>query len=81
MLIRYWFEFEFPEINKGTFGTGLGFGVTAYSYDDAVFIIKKQIFTDCPFPAIKKVIENIDVSKLDAGHVLPNMLPPNLIGI
>jgi len=32
-------------------------------------------------PEIKKVIENVDVSTLDAGHVLPNMSPPNIRGV
>jgi hypothetical protein len=81
MLKRYWFEFERSSFSKLPPGIDLGCGITAYNYDDAIFLLNKEVFKDRPMPSIKKVIENVDVSTLDAGHVLLNMLPPNLRGI
>ena len=81
MLIRYWFEFQYSHHSEVPIGLGLGCGVTAYNYDDAIFLLGKEVFENKPIAPIKKVIENVDVSTLDAGHVLPNMLPPNLRGI
>jgi len=34
-----------------------------------------------PPPDAVKVTEDVDVSTLDAGHVLPNMYPPNERGV
>jgi hypothetical protein len=77
---RYLFEFEFGGNNVPS-GTLIGCGVTAYSYDDAKTLLRTIVFKKGPLPKIKKVIENVDVSTLDKGHVLPNMAPPNLRGI
>jgi len=79
-LQRFWFEFHSD--NKSIpLGLGLGCGITAWNYDDALNILKTKIFTDGSLPEIKSVIEDADVSKLDEGHVLPNILPPNERGI
>jgi hypothetical protein len=59
----------------------MGCGVTAWSYDDAIIILQTIVFKDRAIPPIKKVIENIDVSTLDANHTLPNSLPVNVRGI
>jgi hypothetical protein len=76
-MIRYWFEFE----NNVPYGMKIGCGVTAYSYSDALNILKDKVFKDSSQFQIKRVIEDVDVSTLDPGHVLPNMSPPNLRGI
>ncbi len=81
MLIRYWFEFQYNHYSELPIGLDLGCGVTAYNYDDAIFLLRKEVFKDGDIAIIKKVIENVDVSTLDAGHVLPNMLPTSLRGI
>ncbi|BAU55941.1 hypothetical protein MgSA37_04133 [Mucilaginibacter gotjawali] len=80
-LTRFWFEFE--SINNDTpYYLALGCGVTAYSYEDAVHLLDKLVFEGRPISKIKKHIENIDISTLDADHILPNMVrPPNLRGI
>jgi len=59
----------------------MGCGITAWNYEDAVSILKEKVFINESLPDIKKVTENIDVSKLDADHVGPNMMPPNVRGI
>jgi len=81
-LIRYWFIFEKNETN---WVTGWGCGVTAYNYDDAIYLLNRYMFNKGNvMPIIKDVIENIDVSTLDPNHILPNLalgLPPNFRGI
>ena len=81
LFTAYWIEFE---------GLGLAsqFGVTAYSLDDARFLLKKLWFNKTEMPVIKNVIENIQFKDLDQNHVVPNMGPitergiwyPNLLG-
>jgi hypothetical protein len=80
IMVRYWFEFH---VNKNLPSTlGLGCGVTAYNYEDAITLLSKRIFNNDTAPPIKNVIENIDTSTLDAGHVLPNIaMPPSARGI
>ncbi|MEE4209717.1 MAG: hypothetical protein V2I43_10660 [Parvularcula sp.] len=69
---RYWFAFDF-EIDDGSpFGLVMGCGVTAYDYKDAISILEEKVFHG-PVPKTKSVVENIDISTLDPGHVLPNM--------
>jgi hypothetical protein len=76
-LKRFWIEFHL----NNHYSLGLGCGVTAWNYNDALNILKEKIFKNDPPPLVKKVIEDIDVSTLDTGHVLPNMLPPNIRGV
>lgn len=67
-LRRYWFRFlSLPPHNP----LQLGCGVTAY--DDAMTLLKERIFSSEAVPAIASVVEDIDVSTLDPGHVLPNI--------
>ncbi|MGE6218446.1 hypothetical protein ACQKCH_01370 [Nubsella zeaxanthinifaciens] len=80
-MIRYWFEFDFENYLPVPSGTRTGCGVTAYSYEDALNIINEKIFNKIPTAPIKQVVENVDISILDKGHVLPNMGLPNVRGI
>jgi hypothetical protein len=73
LLHRYWLVFE------GSFGGS--YGVTAYSYDDALTLLKKCEFKDKDAPKIKKIIEDVEISSLDAGHILPNMGVVTIRGI
>lgn len=79
-LRRYWFRFA---VNSAALPPGLrlGCGVTAYDYDDAMSILKAKVFAGGAVPAIDDVKEDVDVSQLDPGHVLPNMLPPSDRGV
>ena len=80
MTIRFWFEF-FPNKTIGLPpGIRIGCGVTAYSLDHAKRILEDQVFNG-PLPNVSRITENIDINDLDPGHVLPNMGPPNRIGI
>ena len=51
----------------------LGSGVTAYDYDDAIALLKERVFTKETMPKITDFIQDVDVSTLDANHVLPNL--------
>ena len=81
MMKRFWFEFKFDNMFTIPPGLSLGCGVTALNLDDARNIIKDKIFHGSEIPEIKTQIENIDVSTLDPGHILPNMLPPDKRGV
>ncbi len=72
-LRRYWSVSALTTADPHPAGTLLGCGVTAYSREDAEALMKERVFTKVPFPAIAGVREDVDVSTLDAGHVLPNM--------
>ena len=72
-LTRFWFEFNVPGAGR--------YGVTAYNYDDAINLLKAAVFRDSEIPEIKTVIENIDVSTLDEGKILPNIGTPSFRGI
>ena len=69
ILIRYWFKTK----------RGHGIGVSAYSRDDAEFLIKSAnlLFEY----EVVEVIANVDITTLDQGHVIPNMGPPNFRGV
>jgi hypothetical protein len=79
-LRRFWFRFA---VTAAALPPALrtGCGVTAYDYDDAVTLISTNVFGGAALPAVEDVTEDVDVSQLDPGHVLPNMLPPSTRGI
>ncbi len=68
-LKRFWFTFSsLPRLSA----LNLGCGITAYSYEDAVRLLRERVFGGDE-PSIATVEENVDVSKLDQKHVVPNM--------
>ncbi|HEY0927371.1 hypothetical protein [Brevundimonas sp.] len=68
-LTRYWLKFD-PPIAM----SGLGVGVTAYSLDDALGLLRAELqVADIQSPSI--VRENVGFDELDQGHVVPNMHP------
>jgi hypothetical protein len=71
LLKRYWFRFESQPFD----GLGLGCGVTAYDVEDAKSLLGDSMFRDTSWPRIIEIIEDVDVSTLDRGHVLSNMEP------
>jgi hypothetical protein len=76
-LIRFWFTLtDLDDILSFK-----NYGVTAYNYDDAIQLLKRDAFANGDLPKIKSVIENVNVSTLDKNHIIPNMLPCNLRGI
>jgi hypothetical protein len=65
VLTTYWIEF-------GTLYE-MQYGVTAYSLDDAIFLLQQKVFRTDKIPAARNVIENIKVIDLDQNHIVPNM--------
>ena len=79
LLKRFWVTFEVTDIElteRVNVGLGYGCGVTAYSLDDAVGIMKRDLFFDGSMPEIREVVENVDLPTLDENHVLPNIGTP-----
>jgi hypothetical protein len=59
LLCRFWFQRP----------TGFGYGVTAYSREDAESLLAEEGLE----PDWVEVVEGVDVSSLDPGHVLSNV--------
>lgn len=70
---RFWFELDTSQI-----GLRLGAGVTAWDEGDALQLLADAIGE---MPAVLSITSDVDVSSLDAGHVIPNMLSPDKRGI
>ena len=81
MLRRFWFEFDPTELVTGQDGKWPvpgrfsylphGCGITAYDYQDAIGLHRKWVIRGEDLPRFSRVIEDVDVSMLDAGIVLP----------
>jgi hypothetical protein len=78
-LRRFWIEFDLAETDP--WQLKLGCGVTAYSLDDARQIVRERVFSGRDLPAIRRIVEDIDVSTLDANQIRPSMGAPNWRGI
>jgi hypothetical protein len=70
-LMRYWFKTK----------KGLGFGITAFSEEDAKVLLTDMATTIGKDYEVLEIITNVDVRTLDQNHVIPNMGPPNLRGV
>ena len=71
-LRRFWFPLS----------QGLGIGVTAASEDEARALAEETRQNHFSREAtILGVIPDVDISTLDAGHVLPNIGPPAVRGV
>ena len=68
-LRRYWFKFRTPRFPAAL---NIGCGVSAYSYEDAVNLLRERVFGGKE-PDIVVCDADVDVSKLDHKHVLPNI--------
>lgn len=71
-LHRYWIRFmvdAVPDYNI----LKLGCGVTAWTEDDAIWLIRKYVFAGEDVPAIDSIVTDIDIRDLEAGHVRPNV--------
>ncbi len=69
-LTKYWFEMDWgpePVIENRYFR------VTAWTFEDAVFLLETIIFKSGKLPPTNHVTDHIDVSTLDADHILPNV--------
>jgi len=68
-LRRFWFEFE--QIPRPT-AVNLGCGVTAYSREDALALVRERVF-GANGPALVRVIDDVTPDQLETNHVLPNL--------
>jgi hypothetical protein len=78
-LVRFWFEFDATDPLPA--GLRMGCGVTASSIDDATRLLADRVFKGASIPAITRVVQDVDIGSLDAGHVRPNMGVPVLRGV
>lgn len=69
-LSRFWFRFKKADTSDPL---NLGCGVTAYNYEDALSLLKANVFRDKGFPEILECLENVNLDTLDQKHVLPNI--------
>ena len=74
-LTAYWIEFGHTLSEQ--------FGVTAYSLDDAKFLLNQKIFEfrKANFPPIKKIIGNFQYKDLDQNHIACNIGPISERGV
>ena len=71
LLHRYWITLDPSDLRARHYASGLG--VTAYTLADATRLLRSMVFGGAPVPSFLRVVEDIDVSTLDARHVLPNV--------
>ena len=71
LLRRYWFRTKEHD----------GFGVTAFSLDDAENFINEAANRFGWNYDLLEIIEDVDVRNLDQGHIIPNMGAVNFRGI
>ncbi len=81
MLRRFWFEFAAGNPEDLPPGVRMGCGATARTIDEATALVQQRVFGGATLPPIRRVVPDIDVSTLDAGHVRPNMGNPVVAGI
>ena len=72
LLRRYWFEFDVPQRRHeaGTLDGEDTFavracGVTAFTLDDAVGLLRERVFRDGPLPPVRVLIEDADLTDVD----------------
>ena len=71
-LRRYWYSFEADSLG-GFSPLRLGCGITAFNRVDADAILRLVALKEDNVPVVSGVIEDVDISSLDGGHVVPNM--------
>jgi hypothetical protein len=69
-LHRFWLTFKHPPQFSPL---GLGCGVTAYNYADALELVRSRVFSEKSMPVIESVTQDVDIQTLDKYHVVPNM--------
>jgi hypothetical protein len=80
-LTRFWFTFNLTLRDPHPPGVLMGCGVTAFGAEDALRILKENVFVSHCFPEIEETLMDVDISKLDQGHVRPNMGDPSRRGV
>lgn len=72
-LHKYWIRMRISISDDAPPGILLGIGVTAYSRDDAIGIVREKVFHCGAMPEILQFTEDVPMSSLDSSHVLPNI--------
>jgi hypothetical protein len=80
-LNRYWLEFEASDDKTLPPGVAMGCGISAVDKEDALLIARTRVFKDAAIPPLRRLVEDVDISTLDANHVRPNMKAPILRGV
>lgn len=85
MLHRYWIKFEVTDEatckRVHAHGVLMGCGVTWFTVEDALHLVRERMFRGAALPPVAELIEDVDLSTLDRNHVLPNALPPVWRGV
>jgi hypothetical protein len=77
-LRQFWFRFE--PLPTPT-AINLGCGVSAYSRDDALALLRDRVFGGSGGPPLVEVIDDVTRGELDPKHVLPNLGRLDLRGV
>jgi hypothetical protein len=70
-LTRYWFRLR----------DSLGYGVTAYSVEDARHLLKEAGLEPHLDSDVIEILHDVDIRSVDQQHVVVNMGPPNFRGV
>lgn len=81
MLHRYWFVFAVEDPASLPPGVRMGCGVTAHTREEAIALVRLRVFAGQDLPRIGSLVEDVDVTTLDAGHIRPNMGNPVALGV
>jgi hypothetical protein len=76
---RFWFQFDMS--NDLPPGVRMGCGITAYDREDALRLLRERVFLETTIPRPLDIVEDVVISSLDAGHVLPNMGDVTIRGV
>ncbi len=69
-LRRYWFRFANTDLADGF---RMGCGITAFTRDDAIGLLREFWPRENDVPIIADVSEDVDLRALDQNHVTPNI--------
>ena len=69
-LRQFWFRFE--PLPKPT-AINLGCGVTAFSLEDALALLRERVFGADEIPPLVQIIDDVSREALDQKHVVPNL--------
>ena len=74
VLTRFWLKLDADTHSPP------GYGVTAWTEEDAIAIVRDRVYRGDPVPK-PSITPAVDVGKLDPGHIRPNLGGSNWRGI
>jgi len=83
LLHFYWIDFvsSLPSGDGGYGWVRAVCGVTAFTLDDALYLISTQLCVGRPLPTVRTVIEDFNPATLDPGHVRRHIGGPIFRGV